>query len=190
MFHYLDDYITIGPPQSDLWQHNLRVVKDTYDQLGVPIEADKTEGPSTCITFFVNLVIRLPESKLIRLRQLLQEWSGCKAMSKRNLCHSLVTYSMLRQAGLVFRGLSTVVRHLDGLMRLNRLARSDIVWWQLFAEQWNGSSMLCKYQQANPQVEVFSDASGRWGCRHTAMGSGSSFSGQTAWKLAIFHLRR
>ena len=141
LFHYLDDYITIGPPQSDLCQHNLKVVKDTCDQLGVPIEADKTEGPSTCITFLgmeldsINLVIRLPESKLVRLRQLLQEWSGCKAMRKRDLL-SLIGYlqhasKAVRQGRSFVRRLitlSTVVRRLDGFVRLNLSARSDIVW--------------------------------------------------------------
>ena len=43
-------------------------------------------------------------------------------------------------------------------------ARSDIRWWSLFASQWNGTSMLVKFNKANPQIAVTSDASGSWGC--------------------------
>ena len=43
-------------------------------------------------------------------------------------------------------------------------ARSDIKWWAMFASQWNGTSMLVRFDKANPQVFVTSDASGNWGC--------------------------
>ena len=49
-------------------------------------------------------------------------------------------------------------------VRLNISARSDIAWWHLFAEQWNGMSMLYTFQRANPHIHVISDASGIWGC--------------------------
>ena len=48
------------------------MVKDTCNQVGVSIEADKKEGPSICITFLgmesdsINLIIKLPGSKLMR----------------------------------------------------------------------------------------------------------------------------
>ena len=60
--------------------------------------------------------------------------------------------------------LAAVVKRLDGFVRLNISARSDIIWWKVFAKQWNGTSMLYNYQSANPHIHVFSDASGSWGC--------------------------
>ena len=60
--------------------------------------------------------------------------------------------------------LSTVVTNLDNFVRLNVSARSDILWWSLFATQWNGTSMLVRMDKANPQVSVTTDASGTWGC--------------------------
>ena len=53
---------------------------------------------------------------------------------------------------------------MDNFVRLNVSARSDIQWWSLFAARWNGTSMLMRFDRANPQISVTSDASGTWGC--------------------------
>ena len=47
LLHYLDDYIVIGPPHSQLCHTWLLILVDECSRLGVPIAAHKTEGPST-----------------------------------------------------------------------------------------------------------------------------------------------
>ena len=37
-------------------------------------------------------------------------------------------------------------------------------WWHVFAEKWNGVSMLRNMAFQSPSVEIWSDASGSWGC--------------------------
>ena len=174
--HYLDDYITIGPPESDICQRNLDAIKHSCEYLGVPLEEEKSEGPTTCLTFLgmelnsITKIIRLPDDKLAKLRLLLQDFGGRKAMRKRELL-SLVGYlqhasKAVRQGRSFVRrliDLASLVHRLDGFVRLNTSARSDIIWWKVFAAQWNGTSMLYNYCRANPQVHVFSDASGSWG---------------------------
>ena len=116
-----------------------------------------------------KMEIRLPVEKLERLRKLLAEWEGCKAGKKRELL-SLIGYlqhasKAVRQGRSFLRRLitlSTVVKNLDNFVRLNNLARSDILWWSVFATQWNGTSMLVRFDKANPQVSVTTDASGTW----------------------------
>jgi hypothetical protein len=77
VFHYLDDYITVGPPDSVCCQRNMDTIKQTCAHFGVPLEEGKSEGPTTCITFLgmelnsVTRVIRLPDDKLDKLRLLL-----------------------------------------------------------------------------------------------------------------------
>ena len=44
--HYLDDYITIGPPHSNICQLNLTKILGVCEALGVPIAPEKLEGPS------------------------------------------------------------------------------------------------------------------------------------------------
>ena len=49
-------------------------------------------------------------------------------------------------------------------VRLNNVARADILWWHLFVEKWNGISMLWDTQRYLSDITVYSDASGSWGC--------------------------
>ena len=116
-------------------------------------------------------IIRLPDDKLNRLRALLNDWSGHKAVRKRDLLsligHLQHASKAARQGRSFLRrliDLSMMVKQSDGYVRLNISARSDIIWWRVFADQWNGTSMLYTYRRANPQVHVFSDTSSTWGC--------------------------
>ena len=48
LIHYLDDFLTMGPPSSPTYQRNL----DTLcNYLGVPLALEKVEGPSTALPF-------------------------------------------------------------------------------------------------------------------------------------------
>ncbi len=49
--HYLDDFITIGPPGSDICHRNLTIILEVCRTLGVPLAQEKLEGPSACLTF-------------------------------------------------------------------------------------------------------------------------------------------
>ena len=60
--------------------------------------------------------------------------------------------------------LSSAVRELDHWVRLNQGFRSDLRWWELFLEDWNGVSMCDGVIYRTPGATVTSDASGRWGC--------------------------
>ena len=53
-------------------------------------------------------------------------------------------------------------------VRLNLAVRSDLKWWQLFLQGWNGVSLLWNHRKGQPDVEVWSDASGSWGCGATS----------------------
>ena len=49
--------------------------------------------------------------------------------------------------------------------------RADLEWWHLFLASWNGSSMLSPIKSANPDVQVWSDASGSWGAAAWCLGA-------------------
>ncbi len=121
----------------------------------MPLEESKSEGPTPCITFLGleldsrTRTIRLPDDKLARLCQSLQEWGNIKATRKRNLLsligHLQHAAKVVRQGRSFLRcliDLASMVNHLDGFIRLNVAARSDIMWWRTFAKHWNGTSML------------------------------------------------
>ena len=49
--HYLDDFITMGPPKATTCHRNLEIFMETCEELGVPLAAEKLEGPTTSLTF-------------------------------------------------------------------------------------------------------------------------------------------
>ena len=175
--HYLDDYITLGAPGSLECKQNLDRMIATCEHTGTPLEVNKCEGPSTTNVFLgleldsLKLEIRLPEPKLHRLQTLLKEWEGKRAGKKRELL-SLIGYlhhaaKAVRQGRSFLQrllNLSMAVKPLDGYIRLNLAARSDIRWWALYAANWNGTSMMVQFDKCHPMRFVTSDASGSWGC--------------------------
>jgi len=70
LLHYLDDFLIVGPPASDICQQQLNTVKQVCDMLGVPLALEKVEGPSTSLSFLgitldtINMEARLPPEKL------------------------------------------------------------------------------------------------------------------------------
>ena len=178
IFHYLDDFLVVGPPMSSECAVALATLDQACAQLGIPIAEHKREGPTPCLTFLgieVDTVagqLRLPADKLVRLRSLLREWGNKRTCQRRDL-ESLI--GVLSHASKVVRSGRTFLRRMLDLLhgvpmhslrphpiRLNREFRSDLAWWQLFASEWNGVSFLSAAHP--PRHQLTSDASGSWGC--------------------------
>ena len=177
IFHYIDDFITVGEPDSKECAQNMARMASIAKELGLPIEEKKTEGPSTCITFLgieldtVAMEMRLPQNKLSQLQLVLEDWKGKKAVRKRDLLSLIGTLShackVVRSGRAFLRcliSLSTFAKRLDHFVRLSRCARSDIVWWYTYSKEWNGVSMMSVVDKTNPRFSVTTDASGSWGC--------------------------
>ena len=151
-------------------------------QLGVPLAMHKTMNLTPCLTFLgivINIVVnqlRLPEDKLARLRELLTTWGDRKAYTRREL--ESLTGTLNHACKAVLPGRSFLRRMLNLLksphaqntrkrptqqIRLNRDFRSDLQWWRVFAERWNGTA-ISTLEQENPHSQLTSDASGKWGC--------------------------
>ena len=175
--HYVDNLITIGVPGSKDCASNVLLMHSLCEQLGLPVEPEKDEGPTTTLSFLGieldsnAMEVRLPEQKLIRLHKLLISWRSHKACKKRGL---LSPIGLLPHACKVVRSgrsflrrlidLSMVSKHLDHYLCLNVEARSDIEWWARYSQTWNGISMMHLPNESTPVAVLTSDASGRWGC--------------------------
>ena len=179
IFHYLDDYIVVGPPNSTRCAEAMAILEQTFSMLGVPIAEHKREGPTTCLTYLGIEIdtgvgqLRLPQEKLLRLQSLFTEWDDRRICGRREL-ESLI--GTLNHACKVVRaGRSFLRRMLDLLhavpldpmhphpIRLNREFRSDLMWWCTFVARWNGISFLPPPSHL-PHLQMASDASGSWGC--------------------------
>ena len=179
IFHYLDDFIIVAPPQSTECAEAAAILDNTCRALGIPLAAHKRDGPATCVIFLGIEIdttasqLRLPTEKLHRLQTLLLQWGDKKACARREL-ESLIGH--LNHACKVVRsGRAFLRRMLDLLhgvpmhplkphpIRLNREFRSDLAWWRTFTTSWNGVSFLPPPSHLHT-IEMASDASGAWGC--------------------------
>ena len=91
VFHYLHDFIVVGPPGTPRCAEWMTTLLDTCANLGVPIAEHKCDGPTPCLTFLgieVDTVageLRLPADKLHRLQSQLLQWGDRKACARREL---------------------------------------------------------------------------------------------------------
>ena len=180
IFHYIDDFVMLGPPQSDQCRHSIQTFSKICSMLGCPLAPEKTEGPATVLTVLgiefdtMAMELRLPSDKLERIRTLLDSWCVRRSCQRRDL-ESLV--GLLQHASKVVRPGRIFLRRLYDLLkrtqsfkehffvRLNAECQADIEWWHSFVSAWNGVSMLRSARvNAAPDVNVWSDASGGWGC--------------------------
>ena len=68
--HYLDDFLTVGPPNSDRCTANLQLISVTCNYLGLPLKSQKVKGPTTSLTFLgiildtTHMELHLPQEKI------------------------------------------------------------------------------------------------------------------------------
>lgn len=177
LLHYLDDFITCGPPASDICGINLATALRVCSFLGLPLHPEKCVGPSTTLVVLgieldsVNRIARLPDEKLSNLKLLIQSWA------KRHWCRKKELESLIghlhHAAKVVWPG-RTFIRRMINLLacfrdsyhpiRLNAEFQLDLNWWKTFLTSWHGVSFwLYPGLSQTPSMLVTSDASGSLG---------------------------
>ena len=198
VIHYLDDFLTMGPPSSPTCQRNLDILTQICNYLGVPLAFEKVEGPSTVLSFLgivldtTRMEARLPEDKLTRLKNEVSQWINRTDARKReilSLVGSLQHATKVVRYGRAFvsRMYATApkLRELHFHTRLNVEFRSDLCWWHTFLTDWNGLSLLrWDDNEWTPNYSIQTDASGVWGC--ASYWNGQWF--QWAWPPSWTHL--
>lgn len=143
LLHYLDDFISAGPPQSPQCPYNLSTALAVCKRLGLPLHPNKCVGPTTCLSVLgieldsVLQVARLPEDKLLALKQLIDSWlqrSWCKKRELESLIGHLHHAAKVVWPGRTFLrrliDLLCCFRNRDHPVRINRKFRQDLQWWQ------------------------------------------------------------
>ena len=86
--HYIDDFITIGKPNSKECAVNADIMHSICSDTGTPAEVHKLEGLLTFLGIEINMTsmqLRLSEDKLSSLKHLLHLWQVKKACKKQEL---------------------------------------------------------------------------------------------------------
>ena len=175
--HYLDDFLTLGPPSSPVCHNNLQTCVRLCQQLGLPLHPDKLEGPATRLTILgielnsETLQARLPAEKRDRIVTLLDE-RAAKRFCKRSELESLIghlhhAYKVAPQGRTFLRrmiNLLSAFRREDHPIRLNQEFRRDLTWWRELFQTWDGLCFFCMPTWAPlPDFQVSSDAAGSLG---------------------------
>ena len=83
LWHYLDNFLTLGPSASPVCQNNLTTCIQLYGRLGLPLHPDKLGGGGAATSLTIlgieldsgRLQAHLPAEKRDRVIALLEEWS-------------------------------------------------------------------------------------------------------------------
>jgi len=91
VLHYLDDFLTLGSPDTLTCSHNLQIIKGECQPLGVPLALEKVEGPSESLMFLgilldtKNMEAHLPLQKLRCIRSEVATWLVRRKATKRQI---------------------------------------------------------------------------------------------------------
>ncbi|XP_060085027.1 uncharacterized protein LOC132564393, partial [Ylistrum balloti] len=170
--HVLDDFLFVGPPNTEKCLTDLTTFLQFCFDTAIPIKQSKTEFPTTCLTFLgieldsVAMVARLPMDKLEKMRDCVKLFSRCRKVTLKEL-QSLI--GLLNFAcRVVLPGRPFLRRLIDltcGLTkphhhrRLSKEARADLAAWGLFLDYFNGTSMfLSDKWETSAHLQFYTDA--------------------------------
>ena len=187
--HYLDDFLLLGPPASPKCAEALHSFLALCNQLGVPVAEEKTEGPSTSLSFLgiqidtKSLQLCLPEDKLRNLATLLGKWmQGGPAPSPQcsGTKHDLLSLiGLLNHAASVVKPDRTFIRSLIDEsasvkaldQHLSAKVRADVAWWYTFSCSRGMGSHSSQPQSHHTKYGQMRQAHGGAGRPGTANGS-------------------
>ena len=153
--NYLDDFIVIAPSHEECMFAQSRVV-DLLRFLGFHVAFEKITSPSRITTFLgieidsEKMELRLPESKLVKLKYILNTYGDREEISKHDL-ESLG--GLLSHCAHLVRGGKIFCRCIYQLykdmlargkrwIRIPSEVRQDIEWWKKFCCSFNGISKI------------------------------------------------
>ena len=145
----------MGAPENGECQLNLERMLSACQCLGIPVAKAKYAGPASVMVFLgfeldsAQIIVRLPAEKLELTNQLMRECTSRKDCKKKDF-ESLLGHH--QHAATVVRPGRTFMRRLIKLLLsvkshnhwvcLNASTHSDLMWWRLLLEGWNGVSIL------------------------------------------------
>ena len=164
--HYLDDFITAGPPDPPQCAQNLSTVLLVCDRLGLPLHPGKCVGHTPLLAVqgieldSLTQVAHLPGEKLQSLKELIHSWLPRKGCFRRKL--ELLIGHLHHAAKVVWPGRTSLHRMIDLLscfrkkdhpIQLNKEFHLDLQWWDHLLAQWHGVSFWL-YPGLSPAVDL------------------------------------
>ena len=185
LIHYLDNFFTAGSPHSQECHNNMGFMASLCARINAPLKAEKTEGPSTTLTFLgiehnsATMTASISADRKEELIHTLRRTLASRTCTKRTLLSLIGKLSFACKVvppGRIFLrrliDLSTTVSRLHHHVTLNSMAKADLHWWLTFLPPWSGTSLLLQTEWTPaPDMQLYIDASdlgyggywaGRW----------------------------
>lgn len=187
---YIDDTIIIEE-SFEICRQKLDLFKKMCSHIGFVISEEKTEGPSTCLTFLGieldadNRCARLPMEKIAKCKRLIGDLLLVRSTTLVRLQEIL---GLLNFACSVVQPGRCFLRRLINLttgkssptlwITLNTWAKLDLKLWEIFLRDFNGVSFFREKRfVSNSTMRLFSDAA-------TTSGFGAVFGNE--WFLGVW----
>ena len=87
LLHYLDDFMTVGPPESSHCAPDLSTTIAVCKCLDLPLHPGKCVGPLTVLVV-LGIVARLPTEKLSAFKELITLWLTRKWYNRQDLANA------------------------------------------------------------------------------------------------------
>ena len=171
--HYLDDFVTMGPPRSNECADNLNIMLQTCADVGFAVNPHKVVQPTTTLEFLgivldtEKMEMRISTERMHDILSELQQWLFKKRATKRQLLSligKLMFVCRVVKPGRIFVqrliNLSKSVSCLHHKIRITSDAMFDIQWWLKFLPSWNRKSVFYNAQWIDSDVlHLYTDAS-------------------------------
>ena len=169
---YLDDWLIVVPTKEDC-QESMRVLLQLLRSLGFSVSYKKVEPPTTILVFLgieidsVEMKLTLPEGKVMKLRELLDDFAAKRHATLR---HLQVLAGKLTWASQCVRGgrcflrriidTSSKLRHARHSVKLDESFFADIQWWQNFFDAFHGTAISASLSRETVTMETDSSSGG------------------------------
>jgi len=171
--HYLDDFVTVGPPHSQECANNLSIMKSVCADLNFAVNPDKVVEACTQLEFLgiwidtEMMELRISDDRLADTMAELSLWAHRRRAKKRALLSLIGKLSfvcrVVRSGRTFLRRMiesAKKARHLHHYVRLDAGFHADVQWWIRFLPTWNGISIFYDVDwSSSVDIELYTDAS-------------------------------
>ena len=181
--HYMDDFFIVGGALDDKshipsCQTSVMNFESVCADLGVPLAANKSVGPSTSLVFLgleidsIRQIVSVPPDKLVKITDKVKTASEASSMTLRGLQSVIGSLSFICRA--ISPGRAFLRRLIDltiGIkspwrrIRMSPGAKGDLAMWLGFLKDFNGRAIFPEqFWREDRDLELYTDASGSMGC--------------------------
>lgn len=173
MVHILDDFLIISKNKISANQDLDRFLTACHD-INIPMAPEKTQGPSTCLSFAgieldtVHMVARLPLDKLHKCEGLIDSFRKSVTLREIQSLVGILNFActvivpgraFLRRLIDLTKGVKNKFHHI----RLTKAIKKDLMVWKGFLQEFNGKSFFLEESLSTPDFHLFTDSAGSLG---------------------------